>query len=156
MIANSIFKLGYVFFSTLFIGSVVFGLVAKLIAESSGKKLRVEWAFENIMAGDKLLTFPTVLSILVTAFLIDGSFPFPRVGFPYPWLLVAVFGYGLLLFIFVVAPLRKRIYLLVLHAPDDEILKSPIYKSLSKRWVFLGLAELIPPVMALLLSLAQL
>ncbi len=132
------------------------GLAWKLLSEKSDDPKRIVWAFENIMKGDQLLTFPSVIAILITSFLIQDSFHFPVYFISFPFLISLTFIYSSTIFFTVVSPLRRKIYGIVVLAGTMENLAKTDYKKLSLRWMIIGLAELAPPVTLLILSLSQL
>jgi uncharacterized membrane protein len=137
----------------VFVGNIITAAYWKVRADRSGNLAAMASTSRLVMQADYFFTFPGVIGLLVTGFLMVAQTGWDR--FQEPWLGAAV---GLLLLTMVISavavvPSQRRMVRTSQEALTSGVL-SPEYERASRRWaIFGGIATLIPVIILFLMVL---
>lgn len=150
---DNILKFVYSIAVLLFVGNIVSGLFWKLIADKTNDTKIIAHTFKGIFYSDRLITAPTLLIIIILNFIVNSDKYLFFLPVCISVILTAFFVQGLLLFIFIVHPIRQKLYLLAADGHQTGEFDIIQYKKLSKKWIVFGSLELAPFISVLVPSL---
>ena len=146
-----IIKLAYALAVVLFAANMITGLLWKILADKTKDPKIIAYTFKGIFYSDKLITIPSLLTIACLNFFVNADkYIF---GLPLSAVITVLLIFGLLLFIFIVHPIRKKLFFLAAQGDQTSEFDIMQYSALSKKWVVSGLFELAPFMAVLILSL---
>jgi hypothetical protein len=145
-------KLVYDFFVILFIGNMFIGPFWKMAADESGEPAIMAHTLRSIVKSDRYITIPCLFFIVLLNYNVNGNMYLPTSTIRLSYAVLYVALYSALIFIFIVHPLRITLMKLV-NGKSKEEFDEKKYKKLSVMWLLLGIMELGPLILILLLSL---
>lgn len=133
----------------VFTTNMLAGVIMKASADKKNTAAARQLAFRNIIRSDIWITIPSLLAILLCNAQMNAG---RTLGiFNLVLLVPVVMSYSILLFAFIINPLRTSLY--NLSRSGDKTFDAGIYEKLSRKWVTWGIIELAPLVGLLLYSL---
>ena len=145
-------KLIYNFAVVVFIGNMIAGLFWKMRADETKNNTIIAHTFAGIIKSDLFISIPALVIILLLDYYVNAGKLLPYTSFKLPGSILVVAMYSILVFVFIIHPIRSSLIKLVsvetsVGQPGEK------YRKISIRWVVFGIMELGPLILVLVLSL---
>jgi len=134
----------------IFVGNIITAAFWKLKAEFSGDETHINKTAKNIMVADYVFTLPSIISLLITGFLlaIKSNYSLDEIN----WLTIslALFAITGVIWITLLLPLQRK----MIKYSGEEFNKID-YKKVSRTWDVIGTISTIIPILILYLMVAK-
>jgi uncharacterized membrane protein len=140
---------------TIFLGNIITGIFWKRHADRTRDPRLIAHALEGIIGSDRRFTVPGVIAIIAAgvAAAITGGLPLLRTGWIF-WSIV-LFSISGLAFMVRLAPLQRRMAVLMRRGVESGSPDWAAYEALSRAWDFWGAVSLLAPLLALVLMVMK-